>query len=111
MRPVLLGLLLALLPPDGAAATTTCGPHWTTGYVRSEYGPYTFDGTPISTDEPIAAAGWDIPIDSEVWVEGLGTYRVADRGHLAPGQIDVAVWSRAEAYQATGLRQACVSPP
>jgi hypothetical protein len=36
---------------------------------------------------------------------------VADRGHLAPGQIDVAVWSRAEAYQATGLRQACVSPP
>jgi 3D (Asp-Asp-Asp) domain-containing protein len=88
-----------------------CYQGWTTGYVRSEYGPYTFDGTPIGTSEAIAAAGWDIPIDSIVSVAGVGTFRVADRGHLAPGQIDVAVWDRPTAYSITGWRDVCVTPP
>ena len=33
-----------------------CGPTKLTGYVRTDYGPYTADGTPILTREPIAAA-------------------------------------------------------
>lgn len=83
-----------------------------TGYVRSEYGPRTYDGTPIWTDEPIAAGSWDLPIDSLVEVEGLGTYRIADRGLLgSSGWVDVAVWTRAEAYAATGTRRICVYPP
>jgi 3D (Asp-Asp-Asp) domain-containing protein len=83
-----------------------------TGYVRSEYGPLTYDGTPIGTDEAIAAASWDIPIDSSVEIDGLGSYRIADRGMLgSSGWVDVAVWSRPEAYAATGVRRMCVYPP
>jgi 3D (Asp-Asp-Asp) domain-containing protein len=95
-----------LTPADGY-----CYAGLTTGYVRTEHGARTFDGTPITTDEAIAAAGWDIPIDSYVTVDGAGPYRVADRGRLAPGQVDVAVWSRAEAFELTGVRTICVSGP
>lgn len=82
-----------------------------TGYVRSEYGPYTYDGTPI-WEEGIAAASWNIPIDSVVSVEGLGTYRIADRGMLgSSGWVDIATWSRQEAYALTSVRRICVFPP
>ena len=113
MRPAVLGCLLALLPASTAdAAEPYCYRGVVTAYVRSEYGPTTYDGTPIGTSEAIAAAGWDIPLDSVVSVEGLGTYRVADRGMLGPGHIDVAVWTRQEAYAATGTnRLICVRPP
>ena len=113
MRPLMLGVLLAFLPAERTAdAAAYCYQGWVTGYSRVEHGRYTYDGTPISTNEAIVAAGWDIPIDSYVKVEGLpGRYRVADRGRLAPGQIDVAVWSRADAYAITGFREVCVTPP
>jgi len=82
-----------------------------TGYVRTEFSSYTYDGTHIMTDEPIVAASWNIPIDSYVWIEGLGTYRVADRGHLgSSGWIDIPVWSRQEAYSLTGYRTICIHP-
>jgi 3D (Asp-Asp-Asp) domain-containing protein len=108
---LVVGIVLAFMPADRAPAAASCYNAWTTAYVRSEYGPLTYDGTPISTPEPIAAAGWDIPLGSTVSVEGVGTFRVADRGHLAPGQIDVAVWSRSEAFAITGVRNVCVVPP
>jgi hypothetical protein len=111
MRPVLLGLLLALASAPGTAEAAYCYQGWTTGYVRTEHSSRTFDGTSIYTDEPIAAAGWDIPIDSVAVVSDIGRFRVADRGRLAPGQIDVAVWTRAEAYSITGTRRVCIYPP
>lgn len=103
---LLVGGLLASPAPE------RCAEHWVTGYVRSEYGPYTYDGTPIGTAEPIVAAAWDIPIGSTVEIDDLGTFRVADRGLLgSDGWLDVAVWTRSEAYAITGLHHACVTPP
>jgi len=94
-----------------ASAEPWCQQARITGYVRGAGNPRTFDGTPITTNEAIAAAGWDVEIDSEVWVEGLGNFRVADRGRLGPGHIDVAVWTRAEALALTSVRRVCVYPP
>jgi len=99
----------------GAALLLTaswCAPMNVTGYVRSEYGPRTCDGTDILADEPIAAASWNIPIDSVVSVEGLGSFRVADRGMLgSSGWIDIATWSRQEASALTSTRTVCIYPP
>jgi hypothetical protein len=102
---------------EASALTATASEGWCqlaqiSGYVRSEYGPYTYDGTSIYSPEAIAAASWDIPIDSTVVVDGLGTYRIADRGMLgSSGWVDVASWSRAEAYSLTSVRTVCVYPP
>jgi 3D (Asp-Asp-Asp) domain-containing protein len=106
----MLGAALLLL---SARAEGWCADMRVTGYSRLEHGPRTFDGTPIWTDEPIAAASWDIPIDSVVIVEGLGRYRVADRGSGLgnAGWIDIAVWDRPTAYSLTGTRRVCVWPP
>ena len=82
-----------------------------TGYVKGEGNTHTYDGTSVFTDEPIAAAGWDIQLGSMVVVEDLGVYRVADRGRLGPGHIDILVSSRAEAYALTSVRNVCVFPP
>jgi hypothetical protein len=84
-----------------------------TGYVRTEHGTHTFDGTPITTPEAIAAASWDIPLGWHVDVADLGTYRVADRGGGlgSSGWIDIAVWDRPTAYALTSVRRVCVYPP
>jgi 3D (Asp-Asp-Asp) domain-containing protein len=95
--------LLAAPSSDGWCATGKI-----TGYVRSEYGPLTADGTPIMTDEAIAAAGYAIPLGAYVDVDGLGSFRVADRGMLGPTDVDIAVWSRAEAYALTSTREVCL---
>lgn len=87
-----------------------CGPARITGYVRGDGNPYTYDGTSIYTSEPIVAASWDIAMGSKVTIEGLGRFRVADRGMLGWSPwIDVAVWTEAEAYALTGTRNICVS--
>jgi 3D (Asp-Asp-Asp) domain-containing protein len=119
-RPAALALALALAVGvlgggsvgGVAAAEPACREMRITGYVRSEGGARTYDGTSIYADEAIVAASWDIPLGSTVEVEGLGTFRVADRGMLgSSGWIDIAVWSRAEAYRLTGRRTVCVLPP
>ena len=94
--------------PVSRAALVECESYVITGYVRGELGGWTYDGTPILTDEPIVAASWNLPIDALVEIEGLGRFRVADRGHLGARHIDVAVWSRAEAFALTGVRNVCV---
>lgn len=111
MRHTLAALLLLAGASAGTTHDTYCRTAKITGYVRTEFSPQTADGTSIYTDEPIVAASYDIPIDATVEIEGLGTYRVADRGHLgSDGWVDIAVWSRGEAYALTGRRRICVTP-
>lgn len=114
-----LALLLALVVPaftpqpiaDPPVHEAACFEARTTGYVRGHHSPWTADGTSIWTPEPIAAASYDLPLGAYVWVEGVGTVRIADRGRLGSGNptwIDVAVYSTAEAYALTGTRLICV---
>jgi len=104
---------MSLLFSIALLAQSWCSEMRVTGYVRGAHSPYTFDGTSIYTDEPIAAASWDIPLQSMVAVFGAGTFRVADRGSGlgSAGWVDVAVWSRDEAYALTSVRRVCVTPP
>lgn len=106
---------MSLLLGAAMLAASWCGEARVTGYVRSEYGPATFDGTPIGTPEPIAAASWDVRLGSMVDIDGVGTYRIADRGMLGNGSprpwVDVAVWSRSEAYALTSIRRVCFRRP
>lgn len=114
MTTIISAALIAFtsLAPSEAA---WCGPTKITAYVRTEYGPYTYDGTPILSDEPIVAASWDVRMGSMAQIEGLGVFRVADRGMLGNGQplpwVDVAVWDRAEAFSLTGVRHVCFRRP
>jgi 3D (Asp-Asp-Asp) domain-containing protein len=80
-----------------------------TGYVRGADSPWTYDGTSVWTSEPVVAASWNVPINSIVQVQGLGVYRVADRGgKLQRRHIDVLVNSKAEAFSLTGWRPVCL---
>lgn len=105
---MMLGLSWA---PTGAE---WCGTTRITGYVRTDGNAHTYDGTHIYTDEHIVAASWDVQLDTLVTIDGLPhVYRVADRGMLGNGYptpwVDVAVWTRSEAYELTGHRFACFS--
>jgi len=110
--------LMALVNPGDDAEDSRvnwCGDARVTGYLRS-IGPFTYDGTPTWTPEPLAAASWDVKMGSMVDVHEIGTFRVADRGGgLGNGSpythIDIAVWSRAEAYALTGIRRVCIRRP
>jgi 3D (Asp-Asp-Asp) domain-containing protein len=116
-----LGLLTALalqiapifvpMPPSYPPFRGDCRTAQITGYIRGDGSPWTADGTSIWTDEAIAAASYDVPMGSRVSVEGLGSFRIADRGRLSPTWIDVAVWTRDEAYALTGVRRVCIAPP
>jgi len=91
-----------------------CGDARLTGYLRTD-GTHTYDGTPTWTSERIAAASWDVKLGSLADVEGVGTFRIADRGMLGNGVpmpwVDVAVWHWTEAYALTGIRRVCFRPP
>ena len=105
-------LLLSVVIFEPMPRGNQCFDAWVTGYLRSAFSAHTYDGTPIMTEEPIIAASWDIPIDAHIWIDGLGTFRVADRGGgLGNGWpqswLDVPVWTLAEAYALTGQRRAC----
>ena len=114
MTALLLAGVLALLGPSEAP---WCGQARITAYVRTDYGPgaRTYDGTSIFTPEPIAAASWDVALGSLAEIPGVGVYRVADRGMLGSGEplpwVDVAVWSRSEAFSLTSVRRVCFRRP
>lgn len=99
----------------GVNSAPWCGPARITAYVRTEYGPYTYDGTPVLTPEPIAAASWDVRLGTIAEIEGVGSFRIADRGHLGNGTpmpwVDVAVWDRPTAYALTSVRRVCFRRP
>jgi 3D (Asp-Asp-Asp) domain-containing protein len=83
----------------GSESCRPIGAYRITGYVRTEFSARTYDGTSIYTEEHIAAGSWNLPLNTRVRVEGLDfTYRIADRGALEPKHLDIAVWSREEAY-------------
>jgi 3D (Asp-Asp-Asp) domain-containing protein len=96
-------------PGVSHAQAASCETYRITGYVRGAFSPWTYDGTSVWTAEPIVAASWNVPINSVVQVQGLGAFRVADRGgRLAERHIDVLVNSKADAYSLTGWRSVCM---
>jgi 3D (Asp-Asp-Asp) domain-containing protein len=96
-------------PEPTYAQAASCEMYRITGYVRGADSPWTYDGTSVWTTEPVVAASWNVPINSIVQVQGLGRYRVADRGgKLQRRHIDILVNSKAEAYSLTGWRPVCV---
>lgn len=104
---------MALLLSMAMLAAGWCQEAQITGYSRFEHGTHTYDGTPILTDEPIAAASWNFPMGWQVAVDGAGLYRIADRGSGlgSSGWVDIAVWDRATAYALTSRRTVCLAPP
>jgi 3D (Asp-Asp-Asp) domain-containing protein len=72
-----------------------------TAYASEDYPGLAADNqTPTRGNEGvIAAGGSNYPMGSYVSVEGLGSYRIADRGHLAASQIDVLMVTHAAAMQ------------
>lgn len=106
-RRMLLHAAILTLVASVRLSASGCELYQITGYVRTDFAGPTADGTPIRTDEPIVAASYNLPLGSYVWIEDLGTFRVADRGMLGPRHLDVATWTRSEAYQLTGWRMAC----
>ena len=113
--PALLGAALLALTTLGPFEAPWCGPAKITAYVRGEHSPWTADGTSIWTPERIAAASWDVKLGSVAEIDGLGSFRIADRGHLGNGSpmpwVDVATWSRAEAFSLTSVRRVCFRRP
>lgn len=114
MTPFIAAALL--LATHAATAETGCDVVHVTGYVRTEFSPWTADGTSIYADLPIAAASYDVPINAVVSIPALDrTVVVHDRGRLGNGYpktwIDIATWSRREALDLTGDYYACISVP
>jgi hypothetical protein len=112
MSSLLIGLAALLSGASTPTQAPWCGPTKITGYLRTAFSSHTWDGTPIWTEERIVAASWDVRMGSTVEIEGLGEFRVADRGGgLGNGSpmpwVDIAVWTLNEAYELTGVRHAC----
>lgn len=89
----------------GAVSTSSpvhagCSVVLVTAYASDDYPGNTADGTPTRGNEGrIAAGGDNYTMGSYVTVAGLGTYRIADRGHLAASQIDVLMVTHAQAMR------------
>jgi 3D (Asp-Asp-Asp) domain-containing protein len=99
-------LLLALgvmmtTPGPSPASSQSCSIVTVTAYASEDYPGLAADNqTPTRGNEGvIAAGGSNYPMGSYVSVEGLGSYRIADRGHLAASQIDVLMVTHAAAMQ------------
>lgn len=101
--PLAVILLLALgvlVTTPSTALAQSCQLAVVTAYASADYPGTTADGTPTRGNEgAIAAGGSNYTMGSYVSVEGLGSYRIADRGRLAANQIDVLMVSHAEAMQ------------
>jgi 3D (Asp-Asp-Asp) domain-containing protein len=113
MRAAILSTLLALAPASAHGSSCPAGAelYQITGYLRTspDMNPTTADGTSITTAEAIAAGSYNLPLGAYVWVDDLPLdlpfiYRIADRGYLGARHIDLAVWSRADAFAVTGYR-------
>lgn len=108
MRRFLPILVLAVVVASGAqqitgrtlrvAAQESCSQTVITAYSVEQYPGTTTDGTRTPGNAGvIAAASYNYALGTFITVEGLGTYRVADRGHLGPNHIDVLMATTREA--------------
>ena len=103
---IMFGTVLNARPAQ--SQTGPCESYQITGYTSTDYPGLTADGTPTPGNEwAITAASYNLPLGSYVWVDGVGTLRVADRGQLGARHLDILVSTRAEAYALTGWRTAC----
>jgi 3D (Asp-Asp-Asp) domain-containing protein len=96
-----IGLTLICATP---AQAQQCETYTITAYAASEYPGWTADGSTttvgaLKRGEPIAAASYNVPMGAYVQVVGLGSFRVADRGHLGARHIDVLMRTQWEAVQ------------
>lgn len=106
-RLAVIGAMLAMSAQPVRAQS--CDMYRVTGYVRGHHSSFTADGTSVWTREPIAAASYNVPMGSRIDVDGLGVYRVADRGGgLGARHIDILTDSVAQAYALTSYRRVCV---
>jgi 3D (Asp-Asp-Asp) domain-containing protein len=86
----LLRLGIGFAVGETVQAQEACSVAVITGYSVEQYPGRTTDGTPTPGNVGvIVAASMNYTLGSHVTVEGLGTYRVADRGHLGANHIDV----------------------
>ena len=84
-----------------------------TFYSSEQYPGRTADGTStvgaLARGDWIAAGGSSFRLGDVVDVDGIGQYRIADRGHLSADQVDILVWTTAEAIQlGRQYRRVCV---
>ncbi len=82
------------------AAQAGCSQTTITAYSVEQYPGTTTDGTRTPGNAGvIAAASYNYALGAFITVEGLGTYRVADRGHLGANHVDVLMQTTREALQ------------
>lgn len=76
----------------------SCEIYTITSYSVEMFPGRTYDGTrTIGNAGRIAAGSWNLPIDTRVEIEGVGVYRIADRGRLGHRHIDILTQSTREA--------------
>lgn len=97
---LLINAIVAAHSAAPQAAAAECGPAVITAYSTEDYPGLTASGLPTWPNVGgIVAGGGAYELGQTVWVEGLGSFVVADRGHLGWSQLDLLVASHAEAVQ------------
>ena len=96
----MIGLLLATL--------IGCQDMTVTAYSQEQFPGATYSGEP-TVPGVTAAASWNIPLATTVWIEGYGERRINDRGRLgSTGHVDILVATTREALQiGRSTRQVC----
>lgn len=96
IRWALIALTLLMLTFTREASAATCRVVLVTAYTHT--GNLTADGTSTYGNVgAIAAGGYGYELGQEVWVEGVGRLRIADRGHLGTYQVDRLLATHQEA--------------
>jgi 3D (Asp-Asp-Asp) domain-containing protein len=109
MWALALGVLL-----HAGAPTQACEWYTITAYAVEQFPGRTADGTPTPGNAGrIAAASPNLPFGTYVAIEGVGVFRIADRGLLGPRHIDILLQTVQEARQfGRQTRWVCpVTPP
>jgi 3D (Asp-Asp-Asp) domain-containing protein len=98
-----------LISPSTLLGQEACSQATITAFSVEQYPGLTADGTPTHGNVgAIVAASHNYALGSTLTIDGLGTYRVADRGHLGPNHVDVLMQTTAEARQfGRQTRQVC----
>lgn len=75
-----------------------CETYTITAYSVEQYPGTTTDGTRTPGNAGVIAAGsYNLPFNTYVDIEGVGVYRIADRGHLGVRHVDILVNTTREA--------------